>query len=289
MRFGVTTCITDESIQPCDLARAIEERGLESLFVSEHTHIPPRVTPYPLAGGDDLPREAYRTYDPFVALAAAATATRRLVLGTGIALVTQRDPIILAKEVATLDHLSGGRVVLGVGAGWNLEEVANHGTNPASRMALMRERILAVREIWSRDEASFHGSFVDFERIQSHPKPIQSPHPPILLGGWGPTILQRVLDYADGWFPPFAADAPALIARIEELRRGADERGRNRPEVTVAAMTGADISSSSLEALAGGGVDRLTFVMPTGTPQHTLHWLDDLVHTIELTDLETLE
>ena len=182
MKFGLTIFPTAETIQPAALGRLAESHGFESLWFPEHTHIPvSRETPYP--GGGELPDEYARIYDPFVALTAAAAATERLLVGTGICLIVERDPITTAKEVATIDRVSGGRFLFGVGAGWNLEEMANHGTDPQSRFSLMRERIEAMKEIWTGDEASYHGRHVDFEPIWSWPKPLQRPHPPILVGG----------------------------------------------------------------------------------------------------------
>ena len=185
MKFGVAIFPTEDSQPPDELARMAEERGFESLLFPEHTHIPAsRETPYP-AGGE-LPPEYSRTYDPFVALTAAAAATERLKIGTGICLVIERDPIITAKEVASLDRLSDGRFLFGVGAGWNVEEMRNHGTDAGKRFGLMRERIEAMKAIWTQEEASYSGRYVNFERIWSWPKPVQEPHPPILVGGNGP-------------------------------------------------------------------------------------------------------
>src|ERR671936_1276605 len=184
MRFGVAMFPTDYSMEPAELARMAEERGFESLFFPEHTHIPAsRRTPYPPGG--ELPDEYSHTLDPFVALTAAAAATERLRIGTGICLVVERDPIVTAKEVASLDRLSGGRFLFGVGAGWNREEMANHGTDPRRRHELMRERVEAMKAIWTEDEASYHGRYVDFDRIWAWPKPLQRPHPPVIVGGNG--------------------------------------------------------------------------------------------------------
>ena len=184
MKFGVAIFPTEDAQDPAELARMAEDRGFESLLFPEHTHIPAsRETPYP-AGGE-LPPEYSRTYDPFVALTAAAAATERLLIGTGICLIIERDPITTAKEVASIDQLSAGRFLFGVGAGWNVEEMRNHGTDASRRFGLMRERVEAMKAIWTQDEASYHGEQVQFERIWSWPKPLQQPHPPILVGGNG--------------------------------------------------------------------------------------------------------
>ncbi len=192
MEFGVGYFPTGDGVSPGEIARLAEQRGFESLFFAEHTHIPAsRESPFP--GGGELPRKYANTYDPFVALSASAAATSSLRVGTGICLVVERDPIVTAKEVASIDHISGGRFEFGVGAGWNREEMSNHGTDPRTRMRLMAERIEAMKAIWTEDEASYKGRFVEFERIWSWPKPLQRPHPPILVGGNGPTVLDRVL------------------------------------------------------------------------------------------------
>ena len=197
MHYGVCIFPTDYSIRIDELARAAEERGFESLFVTEHTHIPAsRRTPFP--GGTELPREYSHTLDPFVALTAAAAVTRTLKVGTGICLVIEHDPITLAKQVASLDVLSGGRFLFGIGGGWNAEEMENHGTAFKTRFRLLRERVLAMKEIWTKDAAAFHGEFVSFDPIWSWPKPAQTPHPPILLGGESGYTLQRVVDFCDG-------------------------------------------------------------------------------------------
>ncbi len=232
MDFGVSYFPTDESVEPAALARMCEERGFESFFVTEHTHIPAdRETPYP-AGGD-LPREYFRIYDPFVALTSAAAATGRLRVGTAICLIVERDPITTAKEVASLDRLSGGRFLFGVGAGWNLEEMRNHGTDPSRRFGLMRERVEAMRAIWSEEEASYHGRYVDFERIHSWPKPLQEGGPPVLVGGNAPKVLERVVAFGDAWFPNRIGDDDSFIARVEELGRLASAAGRDPIPVTL--------------------------------------------------------
>lgn len=232
MDFGVAYFPTDEAVEPTTLARMAEERGFESIFVTEHTHIPAsRETLYP-AGGE-LPREYWRIHDPFVALATMAAATERIRIGTAICLLVERDPIITAKEVASLDRLSGGRFLFGIGAGWNLEEMRNHGTDPERRFALLRERVEACKALWREEEASYHGEFVDFDRIVCRPAPVQQPHPPILVGGNGPNVHRRVLRYGDGWFPNRIPPDDAMIARVEELRRLGDEAGRGPIPVTL--------------------------------------------------------
>ena len=230
MEFGLMMFPSDEAVDPVTLGRAAEDAGFESLFFPEHTHIPAsRESPWP--GGDELPREYSHLYDPFVALSAVAARTERLRIGTGICLVVERDPITLAKEVASLDRLSGGRFELGIGAGWNREEMRHHGTDPRVRMAVMRERVLAMREIWTRDEPEFHGEHVDFDPLWSWPKPVQQPHPPVLVGGDGPTVFDRVLEYGDAWLPN-TRDIEGLPRRIAELRRRGAEAGRERIPVT---------------------------------------------------------
>jgi probable F420-dependent oxidoreductase len=254
MKFGVAIFPTEDVQDPAEIARMAQERGFESLFFPEHTHIPAsRVTPYP-AGGE-LPPEYSRTYDPFVALAAAATATDRLLVGTGICLVVERDPIITAKEVASVDRLSGGRFLFGVGAGWNVEEMRNHGTDASKRFGVMRERIEAIKAIWTEEEASYSGRYVNFERIWCWPKPAQQPHPPVLVGGNGPRVLDRVLEFGDEWMPNRMSDED-MLARIAELQRGASERGRDAVPVTVMGMVR---DPERIERLGEGGVHRGVF------------------------------
>jgi probable F420-dependent oxidoreductase len=254
VRFGLTIFPTDYSIGPAELARAAEAASFEALLFAEHTHIPvSRDTPRP--GGGDLPRRYWHTLDPFVALTAAAMATERLRIGTGICLVVERDPIITAKEVASVDLVSGGRFEFGVGAGWNREEMRNHGTDPDHRFGLMRERIEAMKAIWAQDEAEYHGKYVDFDPIWSWPKPVQKPHPPILVGGTGPKALDRVLRYGDEWMPNRVAEPADLGPRIAELRERA---GRHVPVTYF----GADATDEFVEALAAAGVDRALLQLP---------------------------
>jgi probable F420-dependent oxidoreductase len=254
MEFGIGYFPTHDAVGPGAFARLVEERGHESLFFAEHTHIPAsRQSPYP--GGGELPRKYSHCYDLFVALTAAATATSSLRIGSGICLVIERDPILTAKAVASIDHLSGGRFEFGVGAGWNREEMANHGTDPRKRMRVMQERIEGMKEIWTSDEASYSGEFVSFDRIWSWPKPVQRPHPPILVGGLGPTVLDRVLAFGDAWFPNYGPND--LLERVKELRSRAD-----RPIDVIA--IGAPAEARALEPLAEAGLRRVAHWIPSG-------------------------
>ena len=255
MEFGIAYFPTHDAVQPADLAALAEQHGQESLFVAEHSHTPAsRQSPYP--GGGELPRKYNHTYDPFVALTAAATATSRLRIGTGVCLVNQRDPIHTAKEVASLDRISGGRFEFGIGIGWNREEMANHGTNPKTRVRLVKERIEAMQQIWTHETASYHGEFVDFDEIWMYPKPAQTPHPPILVGGDGPTVLDRVLAYGDAWFPNWGAVADDVEARVEELR------ARARRPIGVQ-MMGVPADAAVLERCERLGAERVTYWLPS--------------------------
>ena len=266
MKFGISTFVTDEGIAPGNLAGAIEERGFDSLFIAEHTHIPlSRRSPWPRGG--ELPRKYYRTLDPFITLTAAAAATERLLLGTGVALVVERDPITTAKEVASLDLVSGGRVVFGVGVGWNREEMENHGTDPSTRGKLTDERLRAMIEIWTKEEPEFHGRFVDFAPIGAWPKPLQSPYPPIYVGGGRPAF-ERIAQFGDAWLanglPP-----DELGPMMAELREVA---GRDVP-VTVFNASG---EPEDLEAYAQLGVERVLLALPTLPEGESLDHLDTL-------------
>lgn len=260
MDFGVCFMPTDEGPDPLEVAVRAEDLGFESVFLPDHTHVPAsRLSPFPHPPYGELPREYYRFRDPFVTLAGIAAVTSRIKLGTSVALVVERDPIVLAKQVATLDLMSDGRVLLGVGAGWNREEMANHGTDPRTRMALLGERVRAMQEIWSNDKAEFHGQFVDFDPIYSWPKPVQRPWPPVIVGGNGPTVLDRVLAYGDGWFPGHQRDLTALGERITELQDRAAGAGRLSVPVTIALAR-----IEHLARYAEIGASRCTFALPLG-------------------------
>ena len=275
MKFGLVMFPTDYSVAPDALARMAEEGGFDSLFFPEHTHIPAsRESAWP--GGAELPREYWHTLDPFVALTAAAAATERLLVGTGVCLVVERDPITLAKEVASLDHVSGGRFLFGVGAGWNREEMRNHGTDPDRRFGLMRERIEAMKAIWTQEEAEYHGRHVSFDPIWSWPKPVQRPHPPVLVGGTGPKVLDRVLAYGDEWFPNRQRE---LEARIAELQRRAREAGRDPVRVT---LFGADPDRQAIERYTAMGVTRCVFRLPSVGADQATALVDELAALVTI-------
>ena len=252
MEFGLGYFPTYDGMRPGAVARMAEERGYSAIYFAEHTHIPAAETDR--APGQPLPAKYWRMYDLFVALTAAAEATRNIRVVSGICLVVERDPIITANAVASVDHLSGGRLEFGVGAGWNRTEMRHHGTDPRVRMAIMRERVEAMKEIWTQDEASYHGKYVNFDRIWSWPKPAQWPHPPVLVGGAGPTVLDRVLAFGDAWFPNYH---PEVYDRIAELRARAD-----RP-VRVQVMS-VPADPKVFEKLREAGVRRVARWFPSG-------------------------
>jgi probable F420-dependent oxidoreductase len=268
MRFGVATFITDYGIRPDALGRALEERGFDSLFIAEHSHIPvSRESPWPEGG--ELPRRYYRTLDPFVALTAVAAVTTRLVLGTGIALLPQRDVIHTAKQVASLDLVSDGRFAFGVGVGWNREEMRNHGTDPTTRGALIDEQLAALKQIWTTEQAEYHGEHVGFDPIYLWPKPVQQPHPPIYLGGESAAALRRLATYGDAWLPR-AHTAPEEIVRV---RKWLAEQGRDGVPFTVFA---ADTDERRLAGYVDAGVDEITLMLDTLPEAETLRALDEL-------------
>ena len=269
MHYGVVMFSTHYAIRPDELGRAVEQRGFESLWVPEHTHIPAsRISPWP--GGPNLPKEYWHSYDPFVALTMAAAVTTKIKLGTGICLVIERDPITTAKEVASLDHLSNGRFLFGIGGGWNAEEMENHGTPFKARWRVLRERMLAMKAIWTQEEATYRGELVNFERIWSHPKPAQKPHPPILMGGDGATTFDRVLEFCDGWMP-IAGRMGNVVEKIATLQKRAKEAGRGPIPVT-AFMPKPD--RAVLDPLEAAGVERVVLGVPSETSDKVLPLLD---------------
>ncbi len=271
MKIGIYIFATDYTIRIDELAREAEQRGFESLFIPEHTHIPAsRRSPWP--GGPELPREYWHTLDPFVALGYAAAATSTIRLGTGICLLTERDPIVNAKEAATLDLLSGGRFELAIGAGWNAEEMENHGTAFATRFRVMSERARAMKVIWAEEEPEFHGEFVDFDPIWSWPKPVQTPNPPILVGGETDYTLRRVVEWADGWFPRGRGgfDPAEGMAR---LKRIADEAGRSMDTINVS-LFGVEPSREALDRAAEAGVTRAILGLPSNDRDDVMRRLD---------------
>jgi probable F420-dependent oxidoreductase len=271
MKYGIMMFPSDFSMHPAEVAKAVEERGFESLLFPEHTHIPAsRKTPYP--GGGDLPEIYWHGMDPFVCLTAAAAATTRLRVGTGVCLVVERDPITLAKEVASLDHVSGGRVLFGIGGGWNREEMENHGTDYPSRWSLLRERVEAMKAIWTQEEASYHGKFVNFERIWSWPKPVQQPHPPVLVGGNGARTLQRVVRYGDEWMP-IVRPGISFGARIQELQELAAKAGRGPIPVTLFYLA---TTPERVDEHRRDGVGRIVMAVSSAGPDVVLPRLDRL-------------
>ncbi len=278
MKIGVFFFSTAYAMPIDELARALEERGFESLFLPEHTHIPTcRRSPW--AGGAELPLHYKSTLDPFIALATAAAVTKKLRVGTGICLVSQRDPIITAKEVATLDLVSGGRAEFGIGAGWNAEEMENHGTVFEDRFKLMVDRTKAMQAIWTEEEASYQGDFVQFDKLWSWPKPVQKPHPPILLGGETKYTLKRVVDFCDGWFPrPRGFQDPK--ERMAEFRQIADDAGRDFKTLSTT-LFGAEPDGDYLKTCEEAGVDRALFPLPSESSETLLPLLDDFSQLIQ--------
>jgi probable F420-dependent oxidoreductase len=277
MLFGVQMFATDYAIRPDELAREAEARGFESLWFPEHTHIPvSRRSPWP--GGPVLPKEYSHTHDLFVALAMAAAATTTIRVASGICLLVERDPIVTAKEVASLDHLSGGRVLFGIGAGWNAEEMEHHGTAFRTRWKLLRERVLALKAIWTEDEAHFDGELVRFEPIWSWPKPVQRPHPPVILGAHGPKALARVVDYCDGWIP-IGVRSGDLPREMAALRRLAEEKGRDPATISVN-VYGVPGDADALRVLRDAGATRAIFTLPPAGPEKVLPLLDRYVEVV---------
>jgi probable F420-dependent oxidoreductase len=273
MKYGISMFPADYAIQTDALAPELETRGFESLWLPEHTHIPAsRKSPWP--GNAPLPREYWHTLDPFVALGAAAAVTKTLMLGTGICLVIERDPITLAKEVASLDHISRGRVLFGIGGGWNAEEMEHHGTPFAERWKILRERIAAMKAIWTQEEAEFHGTYVNFDKLWSYPKPVQKPHPPILMGGAGPHARQRAADFDGHWIPIGGrAYSEPVAESIADFRARAEKAGRDPAAVTVTIFS-APPDEAKLVELRDAAVARVVLSVPPATAETVLPLLD---------------
>ncbi len=274
MKMGVFYFPTDYGIEPGELGKALEERGFESLFVCEHTHIPTsRKSPFP--GGGELPKRYSHTHDPFVALSFAAAATSKLRLGTGICLIPQRDPIVTAKAIASLDMLSGGRFELGAGGGWNVEEMEHHGAKYETRFKLLQERVLAMKELWTKEEGSFKGEFVNISPSWSWPKPVQKPHPPILLGGETDHTLRRVVAFCDGWFPRAtpATDPRELVGRLSQM---ASTVRRDFSTLSITVFR-APSDAAKLAQYREAGIKRVLLEIPDLSRDEILRHLDKLV------------
>jgi probable F420-dependent oxidoreductase len=273
MKIGISMFVTDSSISPGELGAAVEARGFESLWMPEHTHIPvSRKSPW--GGGPVLPDHYKQTLEPFMSLTAAAMTTKRIKLATGICLVVERDPIHTAKQVASIDYLSGGRFIFGIGGGWNAEEMASHGTDFKTRFSLMRERVEAMKAIWTNDVAEYHGQFVDFEPMWCWPKPVQKPYPPIILGGAFPFGARRAVEYGDGWMPIGGRDQdPLEIGR--RFRQMVAESGRDPASIPMS-VYGPRHEIDQLRALRDAGMDRAVLAMATAPRDAALRKLDEL-------------
>ena len=261
MHFGITMFPTDRALLPTRLGVLVEEAGFESVFLPEHSHVPvDRSSPYPTGG--ELPADFYRFHDPIESLAAIAAVTSRIRVGTSTLVIPDHDPIMLAKRLATLDHLSNGRVVVGVGAGWNLEEIANHGVDGRDRWTVFRERVEAMKVIWTHEVASYEGRCVRVMPMKQWPKPVQQPHPPVLVGGSGPNTARRVLGFGDGWMASGRhLDGAALAGRVADLQEMAAAAGRGPIPVMLQQATP---SRSAVEDYLAMGLVRVTFRVEPG-------------------------
>jgi probable F420-dependent oxidoreductase len=276
MQIGISNFPTDYSISAVELAGALEERGFDSLWVVEHTHIPAsRRTPYPMGG--DLPSIYWEAYEPFTFLAQAAAVTENLKIGTGICLVPEHHPITLAKRVASLDSLSGGRFLFGVGAGWNAEELENHGVEYQKRWAVLREHVLAMKACWTEKNAEFHGEFVDFDPVWVEPKPVSSPHPPVYMGAQSTWAVKRIVEYANGWFPVGTPDLPERVRQLDDACAAA---GRDRSEIDISVLSMPD-SPDALAALAELGASRVVVSLPTVGRDEALAVLDNYANVVQ--------
>ena len=276
MRIGLSHFPTSYSAPPVDLAQEVESRGFDSLWVVEHTHVPAsRLTPYPLGG--ELPSIYWEAYEPFTYLAQAAAVTNTLKLGTGICLAAQHHPIALAKRVASLDALSNGRFLFGVGAGWLAEEMANHGFAYADRWKILREHVLAMQACWTEKDAEFHGEFVDFDPVWVEPKPISQPHPPVYIGATSTWAMARIAEYAQGWYP---VHIPEFDERLDLLREECANRGRSVDEIDITLLTQPE-SSEQVAELAGKGVNRIVLNLPTGDANDCRRVMDGYAQLVD--------
>lgn len=286
MKFGVSIFVTAESGQPAQLAKAAEEKGFDSFWVSEHSHIP-LSTQFPLGDGT-VPMPYRSMYDPFVALAAAATATTKIKLGTAILIVPQHDAINCAKAISTIDQISGGRMIFGIGAGWNPPEMEHHGVAFENRFKMTRERLEAMKALWTQEEAEYHGDLVNFEKSWQYPKPVQKPYPPILVAGAGPNILKRVVSMGDGFLPVMApvwddsmegkqtnlAELPNIVAETKRLE---EEMGKPRTTITT---LGLPATAEFVEMLEENEVERMILTLPGTSPEQDLETLDTYAEMI---------
>jgi probable F420-dependent oxidoreductase len=285
MKFGISMFPTDDSARPADVAVEAEKRGFYAFWVSEHSHIP-LDTPFPL--GDTVPKEYASMLDPFVALASAAQATTQIKLGTAIVILPQHDPINCAKAVSSVDLLSNGRMLFGIGAGWNVPEMRNHGTDPSSRFKLMRERVEAMRALWTQETAEYHGDLVDFDPVWQWPKPVQQPHPPIFVAGASPRVIERVTRYGDGWLPVVIPEAneisPGRMTTLAELQdmvprmnELAAENGRPKPRLVVSGY----LDEHSFDVYQALGVESVSFRVPSEDFDSVCRAMDEAAATIE--------
>jgi len=279
MQIAAAMFFTDYSMSPAELAPALEARGFESLWAPEHSHIP-LTRKSPFAGGGELPRKYYDVMDPFVTLTAAAVATRTLKLGTGICLVVQRDPIQTAKLVASIDQVSNGRFLFGIGNGWNQDEIENHGTVFATRHKLVRERVAAMQAIWTQTKPEYHGEFVDFGPMMAWPKPVQKPHPPILVGGAFPYSARRAVRYGDGWMPQVTEYAKTpLLELIPRFRQMAAENGRD-PAALEISIGGQRPDVDVIKQYQDAGVNRVSCSLESDKAPAILPILDQWAEII---------
>jgi probable F420-dependent oxidoreductase len=274
MQFGIHVFPTEHSIQPDELARASEDRGLDSVWFSEHTHIPVRFLTAP-GRGSSLPDYYWQTYDIFVAMAFAAAATERIKVASGVSLVIEHDPILLAKETATVDRLSNGRLIFGVGAGWLESEMADHGVVYRTRFQLLKEQLRAIKEIWTMDESEFHGKFVNFDKIKAYPKPLQQPHPPVIMGGAGEKSIECAAEVCDGWAPWLMEWSKAKEA-IAEIKRQAAANGRDPESLEFSLFEKNIPEERAIAEMESAGVTRIILTIFGQNREEALPRLDEV-------------